>query len=705
MMQAVQASGAQVAGELRAAREPQAVQAAVERAVAAQTAQADPVATGAFLGAFFDELMRGGVRAAVVSPGSRSTPLAMVAYEAQRRFPEFRLVVDVDERGAAFVALGMAKASGHPVCLICTSGTAVANYYPAVMEAAVSRVPLLVLTGDRPPRLQGLGAPQTCDQIKAFGSHVALFRQMPLPGGSSAEIAFARQAAREALMAAGGAGCAGGAGSGGCGAAAGAGEAAGASLVDLVGGQAADGAPVHLNFPFDEPLKPDTSAADLFEAGRSSVAGVPPVVRADGAISADQAALAARLLANRRAVVVAGEGSVRTAADASELLAWARESSLPVLADPLSGLRSFGDELIIDNYDNIFGRSEFPQPEAIVRFGRWPVSKRCTVQLAQARPLQIVVDPRETRDFNAATDVLMACGPQAFVQAMRQLRASGAAADAEGKLLEPSAAQREFAQAWVRANDEECARICAADQDAAVPSAADCATGTAAGAGEAAERDAGSAFGEAAVCGDGCSSDAAGIAEGPFVRRLLACAPEGSCLWAASSMSVRAVDTFCTKGKRLRLLCNRGLNGIDGTLSSAVGAALELGQATLLTGDLALLHDVNAFALQRELLVHQAKEGEPAPSLTVVLLNNNGGAIFDMLPQQSEDPYFERLFLTPQDVRFQHAAEAFGVPYRAAETPDELEAAYAELAGTPGISLIEVRVPLSGLKERYARYW
>lgn len=701
MTQAVQANSAQVAGE------PRAVRAAVAQTAVAQSTQADPVATGAFLGAFFDELMRGGVRAAVVSPGSRSTPLAMVAYEAQRRFPEFRLVVDVDERGAAFMALGMAKASGRPVCLICTSGTAVANYYPAVMEAAVSRVPLLVLTGDRPPRLQGLGAPQTCDQIKAFGSHVALFRQMPLPGGSAAEIAFARQAAREALMAAGGVSCAGGAVSGGCDAAAGAGEATGALLADLVGGQAADGAPVHLNFPFDEPLKPDTSAADLFEAGRSSVAGVPPVVRADGAISADQAVFAARLLASRRAVVVAGEGSVRTAADAAELLAWAREGSLPVLADPLSGLRSFDDELVIDNYDNIFGRSEFPQPEAIIRFGRWPVSKRCTVQLEQARPLQIVVDPRETRDFNAATDVLMACSPQAFVQAMRQLRASDAAVGAEGMLSEPDAAQpqREFAQAWVRANDEERARICAADQDAAASSVTGCIIDADAGAGEAAERDAGSAYGEVAACVGERSSDAAGIAEGPFVRRLLACAPEGSCLWAASSMSVRAVDTFCTKGKHLRLLCNRGLNGIDGTLSSAVGAALELGQATLLTGDLALLHDANAFALQRELLVHQAKEGEPAPSLTVVLLNNNGGAIFDMLPQQSEDPYFERLFLTPQDVRFQHAAEAFGVPYRAAETPDELEAAYVELAGTPGISLIEVCVPLSGLKERYARYW
>ena len=149
--------------------------------------RADPTASALFLGAFFDELERWGVHDVVVSPGSRSTPLAMTAYELSRRFPDrLRLFVDVDERGAAFFALGLAKASGQPAAVICTSGTAVANYYPAVLEAESSRVPLVVLTGDRPARLQGLGAPQTCDQLNAYGSHVRAFRNMPEPAADAA---------------------------------------------------------------------------------------------------------------------------------------------------------------------------------------------------------------------------------------------------------------------------------------------------------------------------------------------------------------------------------------------------------------------------------------------------------------------------------------------------------------------------------------
>ncbi|MEG0682675.1 MAG: thiamine pyrophosphate-binding protein, partial [Raoultibacter sp.] len=210
-----------------------------------------------FLSVFFDELVRYGVREVVVSPGSRSTPLAMVAFEASRRADlGLRLFIDVDERGAAFFALGMAKASGRPVCLICTSGTAAANYYPAVLEAEASRVPLVVLTGDRPPRLQGLGAPQTCDQLKLYGDHARFFQQMPLPTSDPAALAFARQVARQALISA----C----GPSTC-------EPAAGSAAYAAAGACGTGSPAHINFPFDDPLKPDLSIPELFTPGRSQV--------------------------------------------------------------------------------------------------------------------------------------------------------------------------------------------------------------------------------------------------------------------------------------------------------------------------------------------------------------------------------------------------------------------------------------------------
>ena len=622
---------------------------------------ADPRATALFLGAFFDELARWGVHDMVVSPGSRSTPLTMTAFELSRREPgRLRVFVDVDERGAAFFALGLAKASGHPAAVVCTSGTAVANYYPAVMEAESSRVPLVVLTGDRPPRLQGLGAPQTCDQLNAYGNHVRAFRQMPLPSADGAALAFARQAAREAVIAA---------------------------------GEECFGGPVHLNFPFDEPLKPDFSAEGLFESARRLDVSRETSVPVSQQLAPSDAGRLAALLADRRALVYAGEGTCTGELEAGKVLNWARAFRLPLLADPLSGLRSSDNPLVIDNYDSVLGPGgtvpDGLAPEVVVRFGRYPVSKKATQLVAAARPVQIVVDPLETRDFNAATDVFVRCRPSELAGSL------GFAYDVRTIDYDPDDVQRAFARAWIDANDAARKRIASVD-------------------------------------------DAEAGFEGAFVRRVVELAPEGSCLFSANSMSVRALDTFYLKSaKRLAVLCNRGLNGIDGTVSTALGAAQHFAQTTLVTGDLTLLHDLNALALQRELRLQReaaacfsasldaasskaagavtpghaadAASGNVAPgavpSIVIVLLNNTGGGIFDMLPQKSEDPYFERLFLTPQDVDFRAAAQAFGVPYRRADTVPAFDEAYRALLGTPGISLVEVRVPLSGLKDRYAPYW
>lgn len=627
-----------------------------------------------FLVAFFDELTRWGVRDVVVSPGSRSTPLAMTAYELSRRFPDrLRVFVDVDERGAAFFALGMGKASGRPAALICTSGTAVANYYPAVLEAESSRVPLIMLTGDRPPRLQGLGAPQTCDQMKVYGDHVRRFQQMPLPASDGASMAFARQMAREACIHA--------RGTTWCPEDDGASRAAG---IDARLAGACSGGPVHFNFPFDEPLRPDFTSVGLFDlepfesvaAGESEdgsgdghfgrpLPGMRGIVATRSAVDPLHAALIERMLAGGRALVLAGEGTCATEEEARLVLAWARSLGLPLLADPLSGLRSFDEPLVMDNYDSVIGRGGVVPPdltpEVVVRFGRYPVSKRATQLMSDAAPLQIVVDPMETRDFNSATDLFVRCEAADFAHSMMD-------ADGASRGDESESGQDAFAEAWTVANDAARTRIVAS-----------------------------------ATCDSGF--------EGAFVRRAVELAPSGSCLFAASSMSVRALDTFYIKAdKPLAVLCNRGLNGIDGTVSSALGAAQSFAQTTLLIGDLALLHDLNALSLQRELRFQRESvgsrlSGDENPSIVIVLLNNNGGAIFDMLPQKSPDGYFERLFLTPQDVDFEAAAKAFAVPYLRAAAVGEFEDAYRAFLGMPGISLIEVPVPLRGLEERYAPCW
>lgn len=714
--------------------------------------------TALFVAAFFDELCRWGVCDAVISPGSRSTALAMAAYELSRRRPDdLRVFVDIDERGAAFLALGMAKASGRPAVLVCTSGTALANYYPAVIEAETSRVPLIVLSADRPPQLQGLGAPQTTDQLKAYGDHVRSFRAMPLPGGRDGDLAFARQAAREAVLAALGPSAtmapgfvaAPGLRSGLDDFAVFANYDLGQQVASRASGHLAG--PVHLNFPLAAPLKPDFAQADaqaLLRGVRDCFAvgarPVPPSRRKDedevperplvgpllgptGQLSGANVAALEETLRKRRTLVLVGEGACETLAEAEEIVAWARRWSFPLLADPLSGLRSLDEPLVIDNYDNLCRHGSCPHPDVVIRFGRYPVSKATAAFLEKVSPLSIVVDVAETRDFNLATDVFIGTTPLGFVRSVWH---------GEGRKV-----QRAFADEWIAANDEARLRILAVER------------GEAAGIPLTGETmvfpPMGSPRGSLVL-----PADAPPAVEGAYVRALLELIPEGSCLFSANSMAIRALDTFYLKdGKPIAVMANRGQNGIDGVVSTALGAAQHFGQTTFLTGDFTLLHDLNALALQREIVAVHGRPDRPeapsaeeagaaaglaasgmrsadatvmlapagsgdagageavafesvpvVPSIVIVLLNNNGGAIFDMLPQASDDPYFERLFLAPQDVDFQAAADAFMVPSARVSSVEDFREAYAGFLGHPGISLIEVELPLRGVKERYAPY-
>lgn len=595
-----------------------------------------------FVSAFIDELIRCGVGDVVISPGSRSTPLAMVAYASR-----LTVHVDIDERGAAFFALGLAKASGRPVCLICTSGTAVANYYPAIVEAECSRIPLIVTTGDRPPLLQNLGAPQTFDQLNAFGSHVRHFQQMPLPGSHEHEIAFARQMAIEAFS-----------------------RAVGSQVTLNDAGEPwygciSDAGPVHLNFPFEKPLTPDLDTEALFEIGRSkeeAITDLPPVFLSPAYPDERTVSHVDRLMRKRRVLVICGEGTCVNQAERHLILAWAQSLNLPLLADPLSNLRSSDSPFVIDGYDAIFRQQDCPTADVIIRFGRWPVSKSCFSSQTAKQAIQIVVDAVQTRDFNSSTDLFIKCTPAAFVAAHMIEVQDNPPQDAKRSI------QSAFAHEWIEYDNEASETIVQARV----------------------EKDE-SEF------------------EGSYIRRLFELVPDDSCVFSASSMTIRLVDTFYKKsGKNISVLCNRGLNGIDGCTSSAIGAAHCYRQTTLLIGDLAFLHDLSALSLQHEIMRHETDAETDTetdtPALIIVVLNNEGGAIFEMLPQQSEDPYFERLFITPQNVELSCLAQGFTIPFAKAKTLAEFTRAYRGFLGKKGLHIIEIPLTRKGLKEHCGNF-
>lgn len=602
-----------------------------------------PRDTALFVSAFFDELYQAGVRDVVVSPGSRSTPLAMIAYASPLHF-----YLDVDERGAAFFALGIGKATGRPACVICTSGTALANYYPAIMEAESSRVPLIVLSGDRPQYLQQVGAPQTCDQLKAFSTHVKRFWQMPEALATPERIAYVRQIAREAYAA--------------------------------VGAETVRGGAVHLNFPFDEPLKPDLRAEGLFSIGRGKQVGLPSVIEAAQGLDTATAQTLSALLKERRVIALCGEATLgvgvsratTTSQDSdgharfddkererAALQAFSNTYDIPLLADPLSQLRSDTYDAIIDNYDNSIVRDTCPSFDVVIRFGRWPVSKRLSTMVQNAQASQIVVDPLETRDFTSTTTTFIKMAPTDFVKSMLAFEADAHASSRSSVVAQ---FKPTFVAEWAKFNQEERTHILA------VKTKPD------------------SSF------------------EGSYVSALIEEIPEGSLLFSANSMAIRAVDTFYVKqSKRLAVLTNRGLNGIDGTISTALGAAQAFDQTVCLTGDLTLLHDINALALQHEMSLRE-HEGYKRPSIVIVLMNNGGGAIFDMLPQKQDNPYFERIFLTPQQLDFEAAAKAFSVPSCRVSSVEQFKKALGKSMGVPGIHLIDIGLPLQGVRERYAAF-
>ncbi|WP_269526469.1 2-succinyl-5-enolpyruvyl-6-hydroxy-3-cyclohexene-1-carboxylic-acid synthase [Coraliomargarita parva] len=513
-------------------------------------------------------LSRLGVEHVVISPGSRSTPLTVAA----ARNPKLDAIPILDERSAGFYALGLAKRSHKPVVLVCTSGTAAANYFPAVIEASMSGTPLLVFSADRPPELRDCSSGQTIDQFKLFGAYVRSFHEMALPEVSAEMLAYLRQ-----------------------------------RLVHAVD-QAThhNPGPVHLNFPFRDPLAP--SPADEPVVGKDVLEDASTVLtRICESVSLENAldtVAGERLASHTHGLIVVGDvnpkGGNEPFTDAVAMLS--QKLGWPVLADVLNPLRGHAGEMpaLVCNYDAILRDASSVDelsPTAVLQIGPLPTSKVLRQWLSRLDAVGFLL-----AEFPANTDPLHRVAVPMTGEVHR--------------LAEHLSHQRsdpDWTLAWSTREIQVRKRI------------------------------------ETALKAEQSSF------EGKAAWLLSGHLPVGTPVFLAGSMSVRYAEWFWAAGNRAcPVLANRGANGIDGTLGTAMGMAHGNRPSILLTGDLAFLHDSNA------LLAASRMQG----SLTVVCLNNNGGGIFELLPVASLEPPFEAFFATPQEVDLAKLADAHGVAYQ-----------------------------------------
>ena len=544
------------------------------------------VDTHLLLRALVDELVRSGMRTAVTSPGSRNTPV-IEAFVSQ---PRLRSFSSLDERSAGFFAVGAARASGRPVAVTATSGTAVANLLPAVIEASEAGLPLIVLSADRPAELRQIGAGQTIDQLKIFGDAVRLFAELDLYEAGDARMRWVRSLACRAFLTALG----------------------------------PNPGPVHLNIPLREPLVLDGPLPPDPAGGKGRADGRPWVVAREPAFP--PAAIATSRHELQTAVIVAGQFSTgpELAAQGARLAALAAKHGIPLLADPLSGARR--GQAAVAHYDLILrdrGQAGALAPQLVIRVGELPTSKPLRAWLAGLDGVeQLVFHPRPVWP-----------DPDSRMSQISPL------ADL-GELPHPIQPAG-WLEGW-QAADHACARAISTVL----------------------ERH-------------------AGLSEPEIAGLLGARLPPEATLFVAASMPIRDVEEFVgARDDAPPVFANRGANGIDGTVSAAFGVAAEsAGPVVLLIGDVALAHDIGGLLAARR----------AGLKLTIVLINNDGGGIFNFLAIADHAAVFDQHVATPHGLEFSHAAALYGFEHVAATDVGGFMAALDSALVSDTSTIIEVR--------------
>ena len=569
-----------------------------------------------YIAALVDEFYQLGVRHAVFSPGSRSTTMAMLFKEHEG----FETYMNIDERSASFMALGIAKAHKEPTVLVCTSGSAVAHYLPAILEAQYSGVPLIVLSADRPHTLLHVGAPQTVDQHKIFGTAVNYFEELAVPQESH-YYTYPRQVARKAYM----------------------------KAMDTKKG------PVHINVPLFEPLVPELSR-NHFEAGRSSFKVVKPNYSSvfgfdnrnnlthinnviDVAHNNDSTKEINNLLERYERILILA-GPQIDIDEASTIRSFGESLQAPILADPLSNVRGCGtSEVVISTYDALLaGQSLWHElkPDCVIQFGQIVVSKRVQQMIASWTDVEYI-------EVNPTMDSMNPTGKttmhvQASIDVFTHLYGKNNNSDT-------------YLNIWRRLDQAGKKQLSLA-------------------------------------------IDEPHCFEGRTIRELQKQIPEDGQIFVANSMTIRDFDYFWFSGESKAVLYgNRGVNGIDGTISTALGLAANGRPTYLVTGDLSLFHDLNGLAVAK---THNL-------NLTIVLHNNDGGGIFEYLPQKGTK-HFDYLFSTSQGLDYSGAAKLYGCGYTKISSPDELSSVLANVSQETGVHIIEIPTNREYSRELHKKY-